>query len=76
MSGYELPYKQVKLKFENSYQTAWLPLTGARLGCYVELKEDGYLWEVVEVYPGEMSAKAFKEHQKLNRDSLPSVRGK
>ena len=76
MSGYELPYKQCKLKFENSFQTAWLPLTGARLGCYVELKEDGFLWEVVEVYPGELSAEQFKKQQTLNRDSLPSIRNK
>jgi hypothetical protein len=77
MAGYELPFQQCRLrntKDQSLHDVAWLPGNGCRAGACVELKSDGTLWEVIEVYPGEMSADKFREHQKLNRNSLPSVR--
>jgi hypothetical protein len=71
--GYELPYKQCKLRLNDEFQTAWLPLNGCRKGAYVELKADQQLWEVVEVYEGEITAQQLRENQRLNKNSLKSI---
>jgi hypothetical protein len=41
---------QCKLERNGNLQTAWIESRGAKLGANVELKEDGQLWTVREVY--------------------------
>lgn len=66
-------YKQCKLEQAGSYTTAWISVRGAKLNASVEVPELGGFWNVLEVYPTALDAKTLREHQKLNRNSLPSI---
>jgi hypothetical protein len=67
---------QCRLVRGDLQQTAWIPERGAQTGKIVELKEDGLFWEVEEVFPGSVSAKALTEKQSMDRRSLLSVKNK
>lgn len=51
----------------------WIEARGAKAGVDVELLPDKKLWTVVEVYDRGVPEELLKEHQRLNRNSLPSI---
>ena len=66
-------YYQCRLKRNGATLRAWIEHRGAIAGKTVELKPTGELWRVCEVFQPPMEEKMLKEHQLLNRGSLPSV---
>jgi hypothetical protein len=71
----ERQYQQCELKKGMTSTTAWIEQRGAKEGCWVTVKEMEGLWRVVKVYEHVLSESMLKEHQQLNRNSLPSVEG-
>lgn len=68
-------YYQCHLRRGNSETTGWIEARGAKVGAKVELLPSKELWDVVAVSTRSMPEHLLKEHQKLNRNSLPSVEG-
>lgn len=66
-------YFQCRLRRGTSVTTGWIERRGAKAGVTVELLPAGELWEVVEAGKRGMPEYLLKEHQLLNRGSLPSV---
>lgn len=66
--------RQCQLKKGDTYMTAWIDARGAKIDAVVEVKGEGD-WTVVAVYGPPMNEADLKEHQQLNRNSLPSVEG-
>lgn len=55
-------------------QTAWIEARGAKRGATVELLPSREKWRVAEVFKEQgMPEDSLREHQRLNRNSLPSV---
>lgn len=69
-------YCQCRLKRFDSETTGWIDARVAKIGWSVELLPLGEMWEVVQVFDRVLLAEdALKENQRLNRNSLPSVKG-
>lgn len=70
-------YYQCRLERESPgtvvVTTGWIEARGAKVGAQVELLPSKKVWTVAEVFGIEMPEDMLKEHQKLNRKSLPSV---
>ena len=66
-------YFQCRLRRGTSETTGWIEARGAKTGVSVELLPSRELWEVVEVFEHGLPEELLKEHQKLNRRSLPSI---
>jgi hypothetical protein len=65
---------QCRLTHGSSTTTAWIPTRGARQGAYVQLLPSKELWYVDQVFTEHpLPEDVLKEHQKLNRKSLPSI---
>jgi hypothetical protein len=68
-------YFQCLLRQGNSETTGWIEARGAKVGATVELLPSHEMWEVAEVFKHGLPEDILKEQQKLNRNSLPSVKG-
>lgn len=66
---------QCRLRRGVSEQVAWIPARAAKVGLSVELLPSKEFWDVVEVFKHGLEQADLKEHQRLNRNSLPSVKG-
>lgn len=67
-------YLQCHLTRGDSHTTRWIESRGAIVGASVEVLPERELWEVTEVFKGiALREDILKEHQRLNRHSLPSV---
>lgn len=67
-------YYQCRLQRGSLVTTRWIEARGAKLGKRVEVLPSRDLWDVVEVFKERgMPEDMLKEHQRLNRGSLPSV---
>jgi hypothetical protein len=66
-------YFQCLLRQGNSETTGWIEARGAKVGVTVELLPSHEMWEVAEVFTHGLPEDVLKEHQKLNRNSLPSI---
>ena len=67
-------YRQCRLRNGDECTTGWIETRGARVGATVEMKPDGTLWEVLAVADvPTLREDQLKEHQMLNRRSLPSI---
>jgi hypothetical protein len=53
--------------------TGWIEARGAKVGAAVQLLPSGDMWDVAEVFKRGLPENLLKEHQRLNRGSLPSV---
>lgn len=53
--------------------TGWVEERGAKKDATIELLPKRDLWEVAEVYGHAIPENLLKEHQRLNRGSLPSI---
>jgi hypothetical protein len=73
----EVEYVQVLLAQDSKRMTTWVPTYGITVGAIVTLKPDRDVeWYVLEVYKDNILPESvLKETQRLNRNSLPSVRG-
>lgn len=69
----EKQYQQCQLKRGRSLTTRWIESRGAKVGATVEVLPSRELWEVVQVFAHTLPEDLLKEHQRLNRGSLPSV---
>ena len=68
-------YFQCRLRRGTSEKTGWIEARGAKVGAAVELLPDRELWDVAEVFKGHgIPEDLLKEHQRLHRGSLPSVK--
>lgn len=67
-------YSQCTLRRGTQETTAWIETRGAKKGATVELLPDKELWEVVQPYGYVMPEHLLKEHQRMHRGSLPSVK--
>lgn len=68
-------YFQCRLRNGDSETIGWIEARGAKKGARVELLPMREFWEVVQVYEHAMPVEDLKEHQRLHRNSLPSVEG-
>jgi hypothetical protein len=71
-------YMQVLLFQDTKRMTAWLPTKGLKIGSKVTLKGTGVdgWWSVGDIYMGTaLPESQVKDNQRLNRNSLPSVKG-
>lgn len=67
-------YFQCTLRHENTTTSGWIEERGARIGAKVELeRKSGVFWDVVAVYGPALPENMLREHQRMNRGSLPSV---
>lgn len=69
-------YRQCHLRRRDGdrHTTGWIEVRGARVGASVEIKPDDTLWEVISVAETPtLREDQLREHQLLNRRSLPSV---
>lgn len=66
-------FLQCRLRRGAKEQTTWIEARGAKAGSSVELLPQRELWEVVEVFYPPMSEAMLKDHQRMNRRSLPSI---
>lgn len=66
-------YFQCRLQRGDTETTGWIESRGAIAGRTVELLPSKDLWQVVQVFEPGLAENLLKEHQKLNRGSLPSV---
>ena len=69
-------YYQCRLQSGDSETVGWIEAKGAKPGALVELLPEGKFWSVVEVYDHGLPEDVLKENQRLNRNSLPSVKKK
>ena len=57
-------------------RVGWIEERGAKVGAHVQVQPEGDFWVVDEVYKNtSMPEHQLKEHQRLHRGSLPSVKG-
>jgi hypothetical protein len=74
----ETMYMQVLLVQGTKHMNTWLPTKGLKIGSKVTLKGagvDGW-WSVSDIYMGTAWPESqVKDNQRLNRNSLPSVKG-
>lgn len=66
-------YFQCRLRRDEAETTGWIEARGAKLGATVQLLPSREMWEVAEVFGHGIPENLLKEHQRLNRKSLPSV---
>lgn len=66
-------YFQCRLKRGTLETTGWIEERGAKLGYTVELLPSKDRWEVDAVFGHAIPEDLLKEHQRLNRGSLPSI---
>jgi hypothetical protein len=67
-------YRQCRLQRGTVQAFGWIEIRGARVGCSVELMPDREMWDVIEVFNDvALREDQLREHQRLNRRSLPSV---
>jgi hypothetical protein len=66
---------QCKLQRGNQTTTAWIEARGAKHGVTVELLPSHEKWKVAEVFKHGLPENVLREHQVMNRHSLPSVEG-
>lgn len=69
--------KQCKLTNQESQMIAWIDQKGARIGASVELKGfegDRKYWKVEEVYEPALDSETLAEKQRMNRNSLGSIK--
>jgi hypothetical protein len=67
-------YYQCRLRRGDSETIGWIEKRGAKMGVSVELLPSRELWEVVEVFRENcLPETSLREHQRLNRRSLPSI---
>ena len=70
----KMKYVQVSLQRENMMKYAWIPKKkGVKLGCKVELKTDGNLWEVIGMH-GEEDELVIKKQWDMSRVFGESLR--
>jgi len=68
-------YYQCRLRRRNTEVIGWIEERGARPGRFVELLEFGReLFRVEDVYPFGVDADALRNKQRLDRNSLASIR--
>jgi hypothetical protein len=69
--------KQCRLRNGAYETTAWIDERGARRGAVVELllKSGAEMWTVEEVFDFAMEESILEGHNRLNRNSLPSLVG-
>ena len=70
-------YYQCRFQRGDAHTIAWIEERGAKLGRLVELLtlDAGGPWRVVSVGDVPLDSQALHEMQRLNRNSLPSLRG-
>ena len=66
-------YFQCRLQRGDSETVGWIEARGTKVGATVELLPSREMWQVVEVYGHGLPEDVLKEHQRLNRHSLPSI---
>jgi hypothetical protein len=66
-------YFQCRLRRDNAETTGWIEARGAKVGVSVELLPSREWWNVAEVFSHDVPEDFLKEHQRLNRNSLPSI---
>lgn len=66
-------YYQCRLQHGDTTTTGWIEARGAQVGAAVQLLPSREFWDVVEVYTHGLPGDVLKEHQQLNRKSLPSI---
>lgn len=67
-------YRQCRLRRGNTEAFGWVEMRGARENLIVELMPDREMWQVVEVFTDiTLREDQLREHQRLNRRSLPSI---
>jgi hypothetical protein len=67
-------YRQCRLQRGSTQAFGWVETRGARIHASVELMPDREMWEVVEVFNDvTLREDQLREHQRLNRRSLPSI---
>lgn len=69
--------KQCRLTNQDSEMIAWIDQRGAKIGASVELKgfeEDRKFWKVEEVYDPAIDSETLAEKQRMNRNSLSSIK--
>lgn len=67
-------YIQTKLKKDNKYIVSWIEKKkDIKVGCYVQLKETGQFWEVVELYSS-MDNKDILDKQIKNKSFGSSIK--
>lgn len=70
----EVMYYQCRLRRGDRWTTRWIEQRGAKRGVQVEVLPSRELWTVAVVYSTHgMPESLLREHQRLNRGSLPSV---
>lgn len=67
-------YFQCRLQKGASETTGWIEERGAKAGAVVELLPSRDWWKVAEVFGHGIPENLLKEHQRLHRGSLPSVK--
>lgn len=70
-------YYQCRLIRDGIEQVAWIESKGARLNARVEIieGEDKSYWTVTNVYEPPIKESVLREKQKMDRASLPSIKG-
>jgi hypothetical protein len=66
---------QCRLRCLTGETVGWIEERGAKVGNVVELKTDGQLWDVVEVFQPGMEEEALRQKQRNDRGALPSIIG-
>lgn len=66
-------YYQCRLHKDQQTTTGWIEQRGAKVGVTVELLPGKELWKVGQVFLPAIREDLLKEHQRLNRGSLPSI---
>lgn len=67
-------YFQCRLRRGESTTTGWIEARGAKVGVSVEILPSGEMWNVDEVYGHAIPEDMLKEHQRMHRGSLPSIK--
>lgn len=71
-------YRQCRLRKDTTETTGWIEERGATVGASVQITKPEALagwWEVLSVGENSLPEDMLKEHQRLHRNSLPSVEG-
>lgn len=66
-------YRQCKLTLENTNTVGWIEDRGAKLGARVEM-EDGNFQTVEEVSEHAIDRETLREKQRMDRNSLLSIK--
>jgi hypothetical protein len=70
---YQCRLTRLVIDNEVATTTGWIEARGAKVGVRVELLPSRQIWEVAEVYDHSMPLTLLKDHQRMNRHSLPSI---